>query len=157
MLAIGCLCGSTLFWVAKSSLDDICWPNDIFLSFGQPKCWRNPCVGAWPNGLLLSLGFLSALTDAVPSASSAGLLPRRLREVPCTNHCSHTPSVVLPVAARRSCSAVLLLTARQNKVSGAWSRACGMPPVRMSSDFRSAPCEGPPVRVGAGADAPGLV
>ncbi|KAF3320170.1 hypothetical protein FCM35_KLT22226 [Carex littledalei] len=34
----------------------------------KSECWRNPCVGAWSNALLLSLGFLPALTDAVPSA-----------------------------------------------------------------------------------------
>ncbi|KAF3327855.1 hypothetical protein FCM35_KLT06461 [Carex littledalei] len=38
-----------------------------------PECWRNPCAGAWSNALSLSHGFLPALTDAVPSASSAGL------------------------------------------------------------------------------------
>jgi hypothetical protein len=103
-------------------------PSDIFVSFGQPKCWRNPCVGAWSNAVLLSLESLSALTDAVPSASSAGLLPRRLREVPCTNHCSYTPSCRVATAARRSCSFVQSLTARcRTLVSGAWSCARGMP------------------------------
>ena len=50
-------------------------PSDIFVSFGQPKCWRDPCAVAWLNAALPSLGFLPALTDAVPSASSVGLCP----------------------------------------------------------------------------------
>lgn len=108
MLVIGCLCGSTLFWVAKSSLGDICLP---LLTFFCCSGGRNvgkilaPVRGGVPCCYRSEFCRLSRMRCPVPALR--GSLPRRLREVPCTNHCSHTPSGVLPVATRRSCCAAL--------------------------------------------------
>ena len=103
-------------------------PSDIFVSFGQPKCWRNPCVGVRSNAVLLSLGFLLALTDAVPSAiglrdfapqTSGGPLYESLlfirRLVVSSWHADRVPS----------CSQ--FDSTMPNRVSGAWSYARGMP------------------------------
>jgi hypothetical protein len=66
MLVIGCLCGSTLLWVAKSSLDGYLLARlTLFCRLGSRNVGGNLVVGG-ANALLQSLGFLPALTDVVP-------------------------------------------------------------------------------------------
>lgn len=132
MLPIGCLCGSTLFWVAKSSLDGYLLALlTFFCRSGSRNVGEILVLARGRMPCRYHLDFLPALTDAVPSASSAGLCPADFGRslVRIIESLLSTPSCRAATAARGSCSFVQSLTARCRTLAEGfwWSRACGMP------------------------------